>query len=101
MIPRVNRIFLRRSGVAKAERNALSTRDLLGGTGRAAAWPVSSWPAVAGGGLAWVQTSHAARLRDAGRLDDSNRPTLTVDRPATESAERISDIGSPRSRAYA
>src|SRR5215469_933413 len=45
MIPRVNRIFLRRSGVAKAERNALSTRNLLGGARRAAAWPL----VVAGG----------------------------------------------------
>src|SRR2546429_8650397 len=30
MIIRVNRIFLRKSGVARAERKALSTRDLLG-----------------------------------------------------------------------
>src|SRR5882757_965558 len=71
MIPRVNRIFLRRSGVAKAERNALSTRDLLGGTGRAAAWPVSSWPAVAGGGLGLGtdQSRRASKGRGAsGRL---------------------------------
>src|SRR5689334_3307354 len=35
MINRVNRILRRRSGVARAERKALSTRDLLGVTGLA------------------------------------------------------------------
>src|SRR6185436_18476652 len=78
MIISVNRILRRRSGVARAERKALSTRDLLGVTGVHAGERLSRFRT--GRNMAWPPgTGKPGTLRGAlhpKRAHDSNRMPL-------------------------
>src|SRR5579884_2667272 len=74
MIPSVNRIFLRRSGVARAERNALSTRDLLGGTGITVSSVVVAGDGTGRGTRAGEQASYTSRTRGVPQTLTGQRP---------------------------
>jgi hypothetical protein len=83
MIISVKRILRRRSGVARAERKALSTRDLLGVTGCPAGDRLGRF--TAGGNTAWPPgNGKPGTLRGAlhpKRDPDSNRTTVVCCTP--------------------